>query len=167
MDDELLDIVDRNDQVIGQKWRSEVRAQKICNFRGVNAFLMNAEGQLWIPRRTATKPIFPLCLDASMGGCVSAGESYEQAFARELMEELRIDAHSYPFECIGSLNPYEHGTSAFMKVYLLKTDVVPNYNPEDFFEYYWLHPQELLERLRNGEKSKNDLPIMIKHMFYV
>ena len=30
--DELLDIVDRSDQVIGQKYRAEVYAQKISDF---------------------------------------------------------------------------------------------------------------------------------------
>ncbi len=67
-DDEILNIVDENDYVIGQKKRSEIYCQRLCNFRVVNAFVVNSLGQLWIPRRSAHKSIFPFCLDVSMGG---------------------------------------------------------------------------------------------------
>ena len=49
-DDEILDIVDENDCVVGQNKRSEIYRQRLCNFRVVNAFVINSLGQLWIPR---------------------------------------------------------------------------------------------------------------------
>ena len=165
MKDELLDIVDQNDNVIGQKLRSEVYANKLSSFRVVNAFLINKQGKLWIPRRTKDKRIFPLYLDASMGGHVMAGESYEQALARELMEELRIDILTEPYEYVGSLNPRKHSTSAYMKVYLIRTDETPNYNTSDFIESFWFSPKELLNRIDLGDKSKDDLPLIVKNLF--
>lgn len=49
MNQELLDIVNEHDQVVGQKYRSE-----ICfgekHVRVVNAFLINDQKQIWIPR---------------------------------------------------------------------------------------------------------------------
>jgi len=75
--DEFLDLVDEDDNVIGQKKRSEVYAEHFSNFRVVNAFVINSKGEILIPRRTADKRIFPLCLDMSMGGHVESGESYE------------------------------------------------------------------------------------------
>jgi hypothetical protein len=42
--DELLDLVDENDQAIGQKLRSEIYHEKLSNFRVVNAFLINDQG---------------------------------------------------------------------------------------------------------------------------
>lgn len=163
--DEFLDIVDQNDKVIGQKLRSEIYSQKLSNFRVVNAFLINEKGQLWIPRRCANKRIFPLCLDASMGGHVSSGETYEEAFKRELMEELNIDSNLVPYKHIGNLNPHQHNTSAFMQVYLIHTNNVPNYNTSDFIEYLWLKPDALLSRLKTGDKSKDDLPKIVKILF--
>jgi len=165
MADELLDIVNKQDEVIGQKLRSEVYSKQLSNFRVVNAFLINKEGKLWIPRRTKEKRVFPSCLDASMGGHVAAGETYEKALARELMEELRIDVQNCSCKCIGSLTPHQHNTSAFMKVYVLQTDETPNYNTKDFVEFFWLKPEDVLDRLESGDRSKNDLPIIIREFF--
>src|ERR1044072_3256275 len=97
MNDELLDLVSPDDVVIGQALRSVIYAHDWSNFRVVNAFIINDQGKLWIPRRTANKQLFPLCLDASMGGHVAAGETYHQAFVRELQEELNIDASTVKY----------------------------------------------------------------------
>ena len=78
--DEILDLVDRDDRVIGQVRRSET--DDICNVRVINVFLRDSQRRLWIPRRTAQKRAFPQCLDMSVGGYVSSGESYDEAFRR-------------------------------------------------------------------------------------
>lgn len=165
MTDELLDIVNEHDQVIGQQLRSEIYRHQNVHFRVVNAFIQNDKGQLWIPRRSHTKRIFPLCLDSSMGGHVGAGESYQEAFARELMEELRIDAALSGWKEIGRLTPHEHGVSAFMKVFLLRSNDEPDYNKDDFIESFWLTPAELLACIEGGDGHKDDLPLMVRHLF--
>ncbi|NEQ49190.1 MAG: hypothetical protein F6K11_03530, partial [Leptolyngbya sp. SIO3F4] len=80
--DELIDIVDRDDNVIGQKKRSVIIQEQLSNYRVINAFLINSKQELWIPRRTAHKAIFPNGLDVSVGGYVESGESYAMAMAR-------------------------------------------------------------------------------------
>jgi isopentenyl-diphosphate delta-isomerase len=165
MQDEILILVDKNDAEIGTMPRSEVYAKRLSNFRVVNAFIKNSRGELWIPRRSAAKRMFPLCLDMSMGGHVEKGESYDETFVREMMEELNIDIRKTPWRTLGKITPHEHGTSAFMEVYELILEEAPNYNPDDFVEYYWLKPQAVLERLKNGDKSKGDLPVLIKHFY--
>lgn len=162
--DEILDLVSCDDIVIGQMPRSEVYAQKLSNFRVVNAFVVNDQGQLWIPRRTKTKRLFPLGLDASMGGHVEAGETYEQAFIRELQEELNLNAHATEHTMIGKLTPHQHGTSAFMQVYLILINAVDEYNRQDFCEYFWLTPQECIAKISAGDTCKDDLPKIIHHL---
>lgn len=163
--DEILDIVDENDQVIGQKQRSEIYSQGLCNFRVVNAFVINSRGQLWIPRRSAHKRIFPLCLDISMGGHVESGETYEEALQRELAEELRLTLDMIDVQLLGYLTPHQHQVSAFMKVYEIQLDYQPDYNKDDFIESFWLYPVDLIQWLHNGEPAKSDL-IKLVQFFY-
>ena len=165
LDDELLDIVDEQDNVIGQKRRSSVYREGLSNFRVVNAFIVNSKGQLWIPRRTYHKIIFPGHLDLSMGGHVESGESYETAFARELKEELDLDIGQIEYSILGYLTPSGHQISAFMKVYQIKYEKSPNYNTNDFLEYFWLTPQELLTRIDRGEPAKDDLPKLVQFFY--
>lgn len=165
MNDEYLDLVNEKDEVIGKKLRSEVYAENLSNFRVVNCFLRNSEGKLWIPRRTAKKRIFPLCLDVSMGGHVESGESYDEAFKRELGEELHLDADTVHWRVLGNLNPIEHSVSAYMRVYEIETDEAPDFNPDDFTEYFWLTPQALFLKISQGEKTKEDLPKLVKSFY--
>ncbi len=163
--DEILDIVDLSDSIIGQKRRSEVYAAGMTNFRVVNAFLINASGQLWIPRRSAKKRIFPRCLDMSVGGHVESGESYEAAFRRELNEELNLDLDGLCWRQLGKLTPHEDHVSAFMTVYEISSDSTPQFNRDDFIEAFWLMPEEALARIEQGEFAKDDLPVLIRRFF--
>ncbi|MCC5640032.1 NUDIX domain-containing protein [Nostoc sp. CHAB 5844] len=163
--DEILDIVNEDDQVIGQKKRSEIYSQGLCCFRVVNAFVINSLSQLWIPRRSPKKIIFPLCLDVSMGGHVESGESYEDALQREFKEELNLELNNVDFRLLGYLRPHQHQVSAFMKVYEIKLDDNPNYNKNDFVESFWLYPNDLITWLNNGEPAKSDL-IKLVQIFY-
>ncbi|MBP6945791.1 MAG: NUDIX domain-containing protein [Candidatus Pacebacteria bacterium] len=163
--DEYLDLVDENDLVIGREKRSEVHAKHLNNFRAVNAFIVNSSGELWIPRRTAHKQIAPLGLDMSMGGHVESGETYEQTFRREMAEELNIDTGVVPYKVIGYFKGGEHGLKAFQMIFELKMDTVPDYNPTDFFESFWFKPLDLLKRIEGGEKTKSDLPILVRLLY--
>lgn len=165
MQDEYLDLVNINDEIIGRKLRSEVYVEGLSNFRVVNLFLVNSEGKLWIPRRTSEKRIFPLCLDVSMGGHVESGETYEDAFKRESFEELNLNTDKVSWKLLGHLTPHKNNVSAFMKVFKIETDTVPDFNPEDFTEYFWLSPEELFERIENGDKTKGDLPVLVDIFF--
>lgn len=154
--DELLDIVDQHDHVIGQEYRSEIYKQKAKNFRVINAFLMNDLGEVWIPRRSASKKLFPLCLDASVGGHVAAGETYDQAFARELQEELALDVNLISYQLLGKLTP-EQGVSAYMQLYLIKSNNEPDYNRNDFISASWFSIDAIQELLKAGKPAKGDL----------
>lgn len=164
-EDEWLDLVDDADQVIGQKRRSAVYQERIVHVRVVNLFLVNAQGQLWIPRRTAAKKNFPLALDMSMGGHVKSGENYEQALARELQEELGLVLKNCPYQLLGYLTPLRDPVPAFMKVYEIRTDIAPPIKRAEFVEASWLEPQDVLTRIQNGDQAKQDLATLIARFY--
>lgn len=165
--EEILDLVDKNDEIIGTLERSKVYAAGLNNFRVINCFIINKKGQIWIPRRTIHKKVFPLCLDVSVGGHVASGETYDEAFARELHEEACLSIKDISYKKIGALNPHEHGVSAFMHVYHINYDKTPPFNKNDFIDYYWLYPYEILERVNTIDKNrvKSDLPLLVQHFF--
>ena len=163
--EENLIIVNEHDEIVGHKPRSQVYAEGLSNFRVINAFIRNSSGELWIPRRVLAKRIFPGCLDVGVGGHVEFGETYEAAFRRETLEEIRIDVAGVSWRALGNLTPHGHGVSAFMTVYEIQHEAAPDYNPEDFIEAFWLSPRQVLERIADGIPSKDDLPILIRHFY--
>lgn len=163
--EEILDLVNEHDEIIGNMPRSEVYAQGLHNYRVINCFIRNSEGKLWIPRRKPTKKLFPNGLDFSCGGHVSSGETYLEAFQKEMLEELNIDVTVTPYTELGICTPKKEGVSAFMHVYEIQSDVTPNYNPEDFSGYEWLSPLEILAKLEAGDNSKDDLPKLIRKFY--
>jgi 8-oxo-dGTP pyrophosphatase MutT (NUDIX family) len=100
-----------------------------------------------------------------MGGHVESGETYDEAFARELYEELNIYAAKTPWKLLDKMSPDPDGVSCFMHVYTLSADIAPNYSTDDYMSFEWLSPKELLERVANGEKVKSDLPIVVRKFF--
>ena len=164
--DELLDLVDDDDNVIGTQWRHDVHANDKHHFRVINVFVVNDDRKIWVPRRTATKRLFPNGLDMSVGGHVGAGEGHLETFRRETMEEIGVDIDTVPWRDIGTANPINDGVNAFMHVYEIRMNDVPNYNPDDFSEFFWLTPYELLEKIANDQfPAKGDLPILVRKFY--
>lgn len=165
MEDELMDVVDRNDRVVGQQNRSRFYEDKSSNGRVINAFIVNKQGQLWIPRRSAHKRLFPLHLDVSCGGHVQSGECYETAFRREVAEELNLEVEHVDWHLIGHLSPYDFSVSMFMNVYEIRSDETPKWNPNDFIESFWLRPLDVLERIQKGDCAKGDLSFLVRRFY--
>jgi 16S rRNA (adenine1518-N6/adenine1519-N6)-dimethyltransferase len=98
---EIFDIVDADDQVIGQKSRQDVHSQKLRH-RAVHIFLFNAKGEVYLQRRSRWKDVAPLLWDSSAAGHVNAGQDYDQTAPRELQEELGVTAALTLVKLIGA-----------------------------------------------------------------
>jgi isopentenyldiphosphate isomerase len=161
---EILDLVDESDNVIGQISRDAAWANQV-RVRVVNAFVINMQGQLWIPRRTAQKKMFPNCLDMSVGGHVQSGESYLQAFQRETQEELNLDLDQVSWRKVAYFSPLETTLSAFMEVFEIQLEHTPAFNPDDFSEFFWLTPQEAIQKIHAGDPAKGDFLELIERLY--
>ncbi|MEU6487000.1 NUDIX domain-containing protein [Streptomyces sp. NPDC046887] len=87
--DEILDVVDERDRVVGQRARGEVYALGLRH-RCVFVLVRDAEGRIFVHRRTPGKLLFPSHYDMFVGGVVGAGEGYDAAALREAEEELGV-----------------------------------------------------------------------------
>ena len=86
---EIILIVDADNNETGTLPRHEMRAKGLPH-RASYILVFNGRGELFVQKRTMTKDIYPGYHDIAAGGVVLAGESYDQAAARELAEELGI-----------------------------------------------------------------------------
>ncbi len=164
--EEILDLVNENDEVIGQLPRSKIYNEEIHNFRVVYGMIRHPEtGKFWIPRRSFAKILLPGVIEQSVSGHVSASENYEQGLARETAEEVNLDIYQHQFKLLGHLTPHQHGSYAFAAAYEITYDQTPDYNPDDFCDYWWLSRDEVLQQIENGEPHKSDLPLILKHFY--
>jgi hypothetical protein len=53
----------------------------------------------------------------------------------------------------------------FMKVYEMRGDKTPQWNADDFFESFWLWPWEIMDRVQAGERTKDDLPVLVDKFY--
>ena len=81
---ELFDLINQNDELEGKTNKTESHKKGLLH-RVVAVFVFDAQGNLLVQKRSDNGK-----LDHSIGGHVSAGETYEQAVSREAMEELLI-----------------------------------------------------------------------------
>jgi len=86
---EIFDVVNENDEVIGQKPRSEVHRLGLKH-RAVHVLIFNARGQVFLQKRSLSKDTFPGVWDSSASGHLDSGENYDACAVRETSEELGI-----------------------------------------------------------------------------
>ena len=160
-DIEYLDLVDKNDNVIGKEDRDEIYKKGLRNFRVINIMIFTSDGKIIVPQRSADRRVFPNCYDFSVGGHVSSGETYEQAAYRELEEELGITG--VKLQEIGYFKPYDIDTSSFSKMYKLTYDGDLNYDKQGIKEIFYMTKNEISELVNNSpEKFKEDYPKFFK-----
>ncbi|MFE9041994.1 NUDIX hydrolase [Streptomyces sp. NPDC012421] len=145
--DEVLDVVDEQDRVIGQAPRGEVYARGLihrCTFIRVR----DAEGRIFVHRRTPSKLVFPSLYDLFVGGVVGAGESYDDAALREAEEELGVSGLPRPDFLFRFL--YDSGGVAgkwWSAVYEVRCDLPVRPQPEEVAWHAFLTEDELRARL--------------------
>ncbi len=105
MNEEILDIVDDDDRVIGRASRQEVHGNPALLHRVVHVLVFDSQGRLFLQKRADDRIVQPGKWDTSMGGHVDAGENPEEAAQRELSEELGIPATVH----LTLLHKYRHG----------------------------------------------------------
>ena len=89
MADELVDVVDENDEVIGQEMKSECHRKGIWH-RVAGVLLFSSEGKIWLQTRIKNKTLQGRNLDFSASGHLAIGDTYEKGAQREMEEELGI-----------------------------------------------------------------------------
>ena len=95
MEDEIFDVVDENDNVIGQRPRAEVHRLNLLH-RSVHVLVFNTSGAIFLQKRSMAKDCNPGVWDASVSGHLNAGEDYATCARRETAEEIGLELDGVP-----------------------------------------------------------------------
>ncbi len=95
MAEEIFDVVNERDEVIGRRPRSEVHRLGLMH-RAVHVLVFNRRREIFLQKRSLKKDRQPGLWDSSASGHVDSGEDYDACALRELQEELGCTSESPP-----------------------------------------------------------------------
>lgn len=93
--EEIFDVVNGQDEVIGRQPRGEVHRLGLMH-RAVHVLVFNPTGQVFLQKRSMSKDRQPGLWDSSASGHLNAGEDYDACAVRELGEELGLHLNIPP-----------------------------------------------------------------------
>jgi isopentenyl-diphosphate delta-isomerase len=144
MSEEIFDVVDESDRVVGQATRREVHARGL-HHRAVHVIVHDAAGRVFLQRRSFSKETSPGCWDSSCSGHVDTGEDYATAARRELGEELGWHDAKVPLRPLLLLPTSDFTGHEFIQVYLLGPVAGPfTLHPEEIIDGRWFTPEEII-----------------------
>ncbi|WP_189924364.1 NUDIX hydrolase [Kitasatospora xanthocidica] len=141
---ELVERVDDQDRVLGVVDRGEAIRRGWLH-RVATTVCRDRQGRVLVHRRPENLSRFPGHHEVMFGGAVGVGESYEQAAARELTEELGVRVpvrFLFTFLCRGVIAPYWLGVHEAV----ITGEVTPD--PGEVAWHGWLTEAELREAVR-------------------
>lgn len=148
--EEMITIVDEHDEVVGEAPRGEAYARGLrhrCTF----ILARDAEGRVFVHRRTPTKLVFPSLYDMFVGGVVGAGESYADAALREAEEELGVHGLPRPTPLFKFLYDDGAGKSWWSYLYEVRCDLPVAPQVEEVAWHAFITEDELERRLDEWE----------------
>ncbi|MFE2508569.1 NUDIX domain-containing protein [Streptomyces naganishii] len=154
--EEILDIVDEQDRVVGRSPRGAAYAEGLrhrCAFIEVR----DAEGRVFVHRRTPTKLVYPSFYDVFVGGVVGAGESYDDAALREAEEELGVSGLPRPEFLFKFLYDDGAGRSWWSAVYQVRCELPVRPQAEEIDWHAFLTDEEVERRLAEWEWTPDGL----------
>lgn len=151
MKDEIFDVVDARDEVIGQQTRVEVHKLGLLH-RAVHVLIFNSRGELFLQKRSQKKDCFPGAWDSSASGHLDVGESYDVCAVRELREELGL-ALPAPLRRLFKINACPDTGFEFVWIYRGESEGPMTLHPEEIEQGGWFGPRQISQWIaeRPGE----------------
>ena len=159
--DEIFDVVDVHNRVIGQARRKEIHAKGLFH-RAIHIFWFRSDGQLCLQRRSFGKDSCPGLLSSSCAGHLDAGEGYDAAAYRELSEELGITAPRGGLVKVDMFMAHPDLGNEFVCVYQLTGDFTPCIAAAEVDALLWRTPYEVDQWILN---SPNLFSTALVHLF--
>ena len=98
MSEEIFDVVNAQDEVVGHRVRHEVHRLGLMH-RAVHVLVFNAQGEVFLQKRSLKKDIAAGKWDSSSSGHLDRGEAYDDCAVREVREEIGLHLPQPPTGC--------------------------------------------------------------------
>jgi len=143
MSEEIFDIVNERDEVIGRLPRPHVHREG-HKHRAVHVLVFNARGEIFLQKRSMAKDCFPGTWDSSASGHLDSGEEYDACAVRELREELGLVVAA-PLVRLFKIDACAATGQEFCWVYRLASEGPFVLHPEEIERGEWFTPARVTE----------------------
>lgn len=144
--DEIFDLIDADDHVIGQVRRGDAHRNPALLHRSVQVLVFSSDGRLLLQRRSESKDLFPGYYSASASGHVDSGEDYTTAARRETREELGL---SLTLTFLGKTLVYSDMETEMTALFAARSDGPFHFHPTEIQDGAFFS----LEQVREGQAS--------------
>ncbi|HVM47915.1 MAG TPA: NUDIX domain-containing protein [Candidatus Acidoferrum sp.] len=141
MNEEIFDVVNERDEVIGRETRREVHRLGLMH-RAVHVLVFNAAGQVFLQKRSMSKDRQPGLWDSSASGHVDTGEDYDACAVRELREEIGLEVQTVPRRLF-KLAASPETDQEHVWVYRCEAEGPFRLDPEEIEQGGWFSVQEV------------------------
>jgi len=141
MSEEIFDIVNERDEVIGQAPRSAVHARSLMH-RAVHVLVFNGRGEVFLQKRSMQKDTAKGKWDSSASGHLDSGEDYDACAVRELREEIGLQLVQVP-ERILHVEACKETGQEFVWVYRCASEGPFTLHPDEIERGGWFPAAEV------------------------
>ncbi len=158
MSDETVDLVTKDDQVIGQKKRSLLKNED--TWRAISIWITNSKGEILLQQRSMSKPHGPGLWTPAVEGTVESGHSYDETAHRELYEEIGVAGQ----DLVKTKKIFVSGKNFFghriFQVYTLLLDIDIDdlvLQEDEVAQMQWITPEALDAEIASSPDSFNEV----------
>src|SRR5438309_1042142 len=141
MSEEIFDVVNERDEIIGRQTRREVH--RLClKHRAVHVLVFNSRGEIFLQKRSLKKDCFPGKWDSSASGHLDCSETYDACAVRELQEEIGLELTTPP-KRLFKIDACPETGQEFVWVYRCEAEGPFTLHPEEIECGDWFAPERV------------------------
>ena len=160
VDEELVDELDAMGMVVGEVTRAEMRRGNLLH-RSVFIVVRNDVDELLIHRRAAWKDLWPDVWDIAVSGVVAAGEAWELAAARELIEELGVSAE---LAYLGEGSYEDDDVREVARIYQARCEGPFDFSDNEIVEAVWVPIGDLRDWLEGRQGCPDSMSLVLPRL---
>ncbi|MBJ7308147.1 MAG: NUDIX domain-containing protein [Acidimicrobiia bacterium] len=160
VDEELVDELDAMGMVVGEVTRAEMRRENLLH-RSVFIVVRNDVDELLIHRRAAWKDLWPDVWDIAVSGVVAAGEAWELAAVRELIEELGVSAE---LAYLGEGSYEDDDVREVARIYQARCEGPFDFSDNEIVEAVWVPIGDLRDWLEGRQVCPDSMSLVLPRL---